>query len=254
MTDLAMGRSGNFEIGRVIERTFGVIGANFPTLGGLALALSSLPQMVMVLASPANAIGTPQYSAVMMLGSFVYVIASFVLQAAVVHASVIDLNGGKPSFGDSLRVGLANFFPVLGISIVLTIAVGFGMVLLIVPGVMMAVAWMVAVPVRVMEKKGVFASIGRSAQLTRGNRWPIFGLLFVFVLIVMLFSVFTGILTVALGGLTGGGASLILRALFGPIVNGLGSMIGASGIAAIYYELRSRKEGVAPEELAAVFD
>ena len=39
MTDLAMGRSGAFDIGKVIERTFGVIGANFPTLFGLALVL-----------------------------------------------------------------------------------------------------------------------------------------------------------------------------------------------------------------------
>ena len=183
MTDLAMGRSGAFDIGKVIERTFGVVGANFPTLFGLALVLAALPQAVAALALSPSAAGAPNLSPLWALGSLVAVVASFVLQAAVVHASVVDLNGGKASFGDSLRVGMSNFLPVLGISILMTIGIAFGMILLIVPGVMMAVAWSVAVPAQVVEKTGVFQSFSRSAELTRGSRWAIFGLFFVYLLL-----------------------------------------------------------------------
>ena len=45
---------------------------------------------------------------------------------------------------------------------------------------MMATAWIMAVPAQVVEQPGVFGAIGRSADLTRGHRWPIFGLMIIF--------------------------------------------------------------------------
>ena len=254
MTDLAMGRDGAFDIGKVIERTFGVIGANFPTLFGLALVLAALPQAVAALALSPSAAGVPNLSPLWALGSLVAVVASFVLQAAVVHASVVDLNGGKASFGDSLRVGMSNFLPVLGISILMTIGIAFGMILLIVPGVMMAVAWSVAVPAQVVEKTGVIQSFSRSAELTRGSRWAIFGLFFVYLLLAFGFMLVAGLIFAALSFMTGGPESLVMRGVITPLLQAVTSMIGASGAAAIYYELRSKKEGVGPQELAAVFD
>ena len=254
MTDLAMGRSGAFDIGKVIERTFGVVGANFPTLFGLALVLAALPQAVAALALSPSAAGVPNLSPLWALGSLVAVVASFVLQAAVVHASVVDLNGGKASFGDSLGVGMANFLPVLGISILMTIGIAFGMILLVVPGVMMAVAWSVAVPAQVVEKTGVIQSFSRSAELTRGSRWAIFGLFFVYLLLAFGFMLVAGLIFAALSFMTGGPESLVMRGVITPLLQAVTSMIGASGAAAVYYELRSKKEGVGPQELAAVFD
>lgn len=254
MTDLAMGRDGAFDIGKVIERTFGVIGANFPTLFGLALVLAALPQAVAALALSPSAAGVPNLSPLWALGSLVAVVASFVLQAAVVHASVVDLNGGKASFGDGLRVGMSNFLPVLGISILMTIGIALGMVLLIVPGVMLAIAWSVAVPAQVVEKTGVIQSFGRSAALTRGSRWAIFGLFFVYLLLAFGFMIVAGLIFAALSFVTGGPESLVMRGVITPLLQAVTSMVGASGAAAVYYELRSKKEGVGPQELAAVFD
>jgi hypothetical protein len=181
-------------------------------------------------------------------------VTSAILQAAIVYASVIDLNGGKATFADSLRVGAVNFFPILAISILISLGVMLGMILLIVPGVMMAIAWMVAVPVRVIEKKGILASIGRSAELTRGSRWHILGLFCVYLLIGIAFGIVAGIIIAIVSAITGGADSTAVRVIISPVINGLTSMVVASGIAATYQELRSRREGVGPEELAAVFD
>ena len=254
MADLAMGRGGSFDIGRVIERTFGVVGANFLTLFGLSLVLAALPQAVTALAMSPSADGMPNFSPLWGLGSLVTFVAAFLLQASIVHASIVDLNGGKASFADSLRVGLSHFLPVLGISILMSIALIFGFMLLIVPGVMMAIAWVVAVPVQVVEKTGVIQSFGRSAQLTRGSRWSIFGLFFVYLLLALAFMIVGGLIFGVLSVMTGGPEGLVTRAIFSPLLNAVASMIGASGAAAIYYELRSKKEGIGPQELAAVFD
>ena len=50
-------------------------------------------------------------------------------------------------------------------------------ILLLVPGLMVAVAWSVAAPALAVERLGPLAALSRSADLTRGNRWRIFGLM-----------------------------------------------------------------------------
>lgn len=254
MTDMAMGRGGSFDIGRVIERTFKVLGANFVTLLGLAILLAALPQALAALATPTALANPFALAPLAFVGGIAMIIGSFVLQAAVVHASVVDLNGGKASFGQSLSTGLSHFWPVVGISILVALGVGFGVILLIVPGLMMATAWVVAVPARVMEKTGVFQSISRSADLTRGYRWPVFGLLFIYFVLAMIIGGIGGLIVGGIGMASGDTDMTVFRVVFSPLINALSSMIGASGVAAIYYELRSKKEGVAPQELAAVFD
>ena len=54
-----------------------------------------------------------------------------------------------------------------------------------------------------------------------------------------------------------GGGSLtfhILNSLFTALTQAATTMISATGVAAIYYEIRQLKEGIGAENLAAVFD
>jgi hypothetical protein len=100
----------------------------------------------------------------------------------------------------------------------------------------------------------VFGAFGRSAELTKGHRWAILGLGLVFWII----SVIIGLALAPLDSmliLSGEGiSSMALVLLVNGIVNVLTTTIMAAGVAAIYYELRSIKEGIGPEQLAAVFD
>ena len=56
----------------------------------------------------------------------------------------------------------------------------------LVPGLMMAVAWIVAAPALVVERTGVFGAFSRSAQLTRGRRWVLFALGVIFFIAVFI--------------------------------------------------------------------
>jgi hypothetical protein len=113
-------------------------------------------------------------------------------------------------------------------------------------------AWSVAIPVRVIERKPIFEVFGRSWQLTSGYRWPILGL---FIIV----GIGSAVLQFALLPLQGimasstvGGSVVFLAAA--TIVGILVSMFGATMAGVMYYELRSAKEGIGPEALAAVFD
>ena len=125
----------------------------------------------------------------------------------------------------------------------------------IVPGLMLAVAWMVAVPAQVVEHTGVFGAIGRSAELTRGHRWAIFGLLVIYIIAsLVLQGSILGIVGVLAVSLSPNMSQAATQMVAQPLLNVATSLIGAAGVASIYYELRSSREGIGPEALAAVFD
>jgi len=54
---------------------------------------------------------------------------------------------------------------------VVGLGVMVGFLFLIVPGVILAICWLVSAPVLVVEKVGVFRAMERSLALTRNHRW-----------------------------------------------------------------------------------
>ena len=249
--------STRFDMGRVASRTFGVIGRNFVVFLLLAVVLAGVPQGIARYFSQSAVLGGGGVwaSLISLIAGLIGFVGVAVLQAALIHGTISDLNGKKADFGDCLSTGLKFLLPVIGISILTGLAVGFGCLLLLVPGVMLGLAWCVNVPVVVVERKEVFAAFGRSADLTRGHRWAILGLIVVWALAVWLIDV-VGIAATAGFSLEG----LARGAFNGPqwalltVLQVIQSLIAAAGVASIYYELRSTKEGVGPESLAAVFD
>jgi hypothetical protein len=109
--------------------------------------------------------------------------------------------------------------------------------------------------VLVVERTGVFAALGRSADLTRGRRWPILGLI---VLSSFAVGIVQNIITAVVSGLFSAGASpigqLTAQLPVGAMISVAASVLTSTGVAALYYELRSTREGIGPEALAAVFD
>src|SRR5262249_26037784 len=96
-------------------------------------------------------------------------------QAVVVFATFQDLRGHQIDAWESLRVGLARVIPVIIVSILMGLIVGFGIILLIVPGLIALAGFSVALPACVVERDGPIASLSRSFELTRGHWWPILG-------------------------------------------------------------------------------
>jgi hypothetical protein len=267
MTDTTTG-SRRFEIGRVISGTFGVIGRNFVPFALMALLLGGLPNLLMGLFQLRFAAGAATFKfgwvGGSILGALAMLAAAFVLQAAIVHATVADLNGRKVVLGDSLKAGLNNCLPLIGLAILTGLGVGLGMVLLIVPGLILMVMWSAAVPAKVVEKIGVFAAFTRSRDLTRGSRWPIFGL---FVLYAIATWILSAVILAAFApfALAKGlptpetmesftNSLSVVQLVADPLVATITTLVSTAGLATLYFELRASREGVGPEALASVFD
>jgi hypothetical protein len=114
----------------------------------------------------------------------------------------------------------------------------------------------VATPSAVVERLDVGSALSRSAWLTQGYRWPVFGLMVLFVVVVAIFSgVITGIQAGILSpfsfihGLRGG-AHEVTSAL----LDTAAALAGAVGVMSIYYELRMIKEDAGPEDLASLLE
>lgn len=258
-----------FEMGRVMSRTFGTIGRNAGLLLGLVVVLYMLPSLLLqlTLMAPQAAMSQaalPQARVAAMfaafasptywLGLLVSVFLYFFMQAAVTYISVVDLDGRRPQLQPALTTALSCALPLFGLGILLTLGCYLGLLLLIVPGLILFTMWSVAGVVLVAERPGVFASFGRSSMLTKGYRWPIFGLMVIVILIYLACSMLVGLISFFVMhsagtlGVPGIGA-MILGTLGGAVL----TLLFTVGFASIYAELRTVKEGASGASLANIF-
>jgi hypothetical protein len=269
---LATATSERFEIGRVFSRMFSVIGKNFFTFFVLATLLS-IPQLAITVfglfAHPAGLYlhqsfgvsgGIAAAIGGALLGLLIYFVCLNLLQAAIVRGTIVTLNDGRASIGDCLATGLSNALPLTAIAFLTGLGCALGLILFVIPGVILALAWSVVAPVRVAEGTSIFATLGRSAELTRGYRGSIF-LLFLVVgitvgVLQLIVRPIVGISLVASAGSIGaaGSAVFIPYIILTALIQIFTSLIGATNAASMYYELRMVKEGIGPERLASVFD
>jgi len=254
---VADGSGAQFDFGRVVSRTFGLIARNFVPFSILSAIFVGVPAVVASLIQPGLAGRDPgMTSLVAVLALLVSVLAGLVLQGALTRASIDDLSGKGVSVGTALSTGLGVLLPMLGLGIIVGLGIVAGSMLLLIPGIYLALRWAVAAPVLVVEKLGVFASIGRSAVLTQNHRWAILGLVVLYVILVFVLYIIVGLAlpgaTMALYGLTPETPPAFIL-IFLVVIQILTSMVATVGGAAVYFELRQIKEGVGVTELAQVF-
>jgi MFS family permease len=244
---------GSFEIANVVGSTFGVLGRNMAAFLILAVALVAVPGAMVQGASAmirANPEAAPAAGLIGLVGGLISIIFSFFFQASVVTGAISDLNGRKLDIGGMIA-GRVPLIPVLfGLAILQGLALGLGFILLIVPGLILVTIWVVTVPSAVMEKTGVFGAFTRSSDLTRGHRWSIFGLVLVLIISYAGFALFGGLAALAREARTGPNLGLVTYNL---VLSVVFNLIGATGVAVIYYELRRIKEGMAPQALIDTF-
>jgi hypothetical protein len=117
---------------------------------------------------------------------------------------------------------------------------------LVVPVLILLTMWYVAIPACVVEQTGPWMSLSRSAALTNGNRWKVFGLITLVIIISYIGAVLIGALVKAAGATGGLLAALIWNALFGAF---FAILMGVT-----YHDLRIAKEGVDTDQIGAVFE
>jgi uncharacterized membrane protein len=246
MTDTTRFAENDFRIGRVFSRTSTVLSRNL-LIFFVVTVVANLPGTLLLRnATDAAAADPGRAGGMIFLGSFLTLVLSTLSQAVVLYGAFQDMRGRQVNLGESLKVGLSRFFPIIGLAILVSLGIGFGMVLLIIPGLILLTMWFVATPACVVERLGPFRSMGRSSQLTKGHRWKIFGL---FIVLALGGAIVSGVLEAVLG-MFGGALTLIGGLLW----NGIWGAFYAIAAVVTYHDLRVAKEGTDTEQIAAVFD
>jgi uncharacterized membrane protein len=132
--------------------------------------------------------------AISVLGSIATSILSLWLTVGLIRALLKLVDGRRPEFADLFRATPMQVLVYLGASIVVGIAVFIGLLLLIVPGVILALMWCMFPFLIVDRDAGPIDALSRSARLTKGARWDLF-LLYLASIVV----VFIGFLALIVG-------------------------------------------------------
>jgi len=75
------------------------------------------------------------------------------------------------------------FWKYLGMSILVALVIGVGLILLIVPGIIFALMFMFSPFIVIERELGPIDAMSESSRITRGHKWPLLGLLVLLILI-----------------------------------------------------------------------
>lgn len=253
------------KVDRVIGRAVATMRGNPLVVFGLALVFAGIPAAIVNAASRAMR-GPALPDRTHMLGYGVFTLLTGVVgllfyvlaQAAIVRATTAQAEGRRAGFGECAGAGLRAMVPLIGLDLLLGLAVGAALVFLIVPGVLLFTMWTVANPALVAERIGVFTAFSRSAYLTRGARWKVFGVNLIALVFTWLISSVLGLVTLAGSGLAGFAAMArsgppLWYLLSSTIIQTLVIAIWATIQTSLYVELRDWKDGPEGAALADVF-
>ena len=248
------------EVGHVLSKTFSAVRTDFVTYLGLATLLSCPMPLILYWVADAQrelqrqleqgrfdeTIDPFKNFGLWILTSVAVLFFQGMVTSAIVHGVVGRLRGRPANLSECLITGLRRMIPVLVVSAMIGVVAGFAMACCCL-GLVLMTMWYVALPAVVHEKTGVFEALPRSAALTQGFRGPVFG---VIVVIYLLGNMPLG--TVALMVEVAGFSLVAVVVQWAAFL--VYSVLNAVGSAVTYHELRSIKEGVDVDDVAAVFD
>jgi hypothetical protein len=114
------------------------------------------------------------------LGGALFVVVMgllWMLSSAVVVVMGRDALGGRePALGDALGAVIGRLGAIAGATILVTAIVGFGLIFLVLPGLLAAVLLAFTLPAILLDGRGVLDGMGRSVAIVRANPGPILGL------------------------------------------------------------------------------
>ena len=264
MSVMEVGTRNRFRMSNAVTRAWEIMSANFVLFFGIAL-LIALPMAIWQLSygdeymlkmqaiqagvikgKDAQEIIFGYFRSFGLLGLLMMVLA-LVGYGVCCLAAFQHLCGERRPLSDNLGQALKRFFPLVGVGVLGYLGFIAGWILLIVPGIMLAVRWGLCGQVCVIEKTGPIASLKRSAQLTDGSRWPLFG----FGILVVLASSFVSmLLSFPITWIAGRTVGLVASVLMQGAIAGYVYCLSVT----VYQELRNAKEGTATPAVVAVFE
>jgi hypothetical protein len=220
------------DVGGVIRRVFDIYVEQASVLmpaSAVVFVISGIVSALLVAAAPGLAV----------IALLLSLIAGTLFTGMVVEL-VADIQDGRRdhSPGELLRSATPVIGQLILVGLVAAIGIVIGFILIIVPGLILLTIWSVAAPVVVLERPGVFAALGRSRELVRGNGWQVFGVIFVLFFLVLFVSSGIEIAADAAGTATGLVARVVVGVLTGPV--------SALAAAVLYFDLRAASGAAGP--------
>ena len=253
-------------VGELLDRSFFLYRKHFLLFVGIA----ALPHAVTLAFQLAGAVLRSKTPAVFAAWTLVWSLAILVVYLAVVAASqgatvmaVSKVHLDHPtSVSESFASIKGRIVYLSLIMIGVGVGIGVGFVLLIVPGIILALMWALAIPVAVLEDKGLRDSVSRSAELTKGSRGRILviGVLFM-ILTYTVFALWEIPIFILIGTFTRGHnpaefpvwsqiafpvGSFLTQCLVSPLLT--------IALSLVYYDQRVRKEGFDLELMMSALD
>ncbi len=250
MSDVS-GAGAKISVGNVISRCFAVIRKNLKPFAVIAAVFGAIPQIAIGLLQARVASGQAQDPVSVgivagLLGLVAGILAIFA-QGALIHGGLEGERGRIASTAELLAAGRRSFFPLIGVSILVSIGVALGFILFLVPGFIAATMWAVATVVVVARpNSGLFFAMEHSAKLTKGNRWRVVGLFLIFIAVVILLYAVAGVVAAA--------GQFVVSGILQGIVAPVQMVVGIAGLTALYVELDRIKGGLAGANIADTFD
>lgn len=212
---------GRVDVGRVLGQTLETYRENFgPLVGGAAIIVGLAAILVGILAATGSLI-------LVLIGVVISVIARFLYVGYVVKL-VQDVRDGRrdSSMSELFSAAMPYIGTLFLFSILAGLAIGLGLLLLIVPGLILITIWSVAAPSIVVENRGVIEAFGRSRELVRGEGWSVFAVILLTLIGVWIISAVLG----AIGNSIGDDAgrvifSTIAEVLLAPIFGLVSSIL-----------------------------
>jgi hypothetical protein len=154
--------------------------------------------------------------------------------------------GDDTTVGESLRFGAGRIAALVVAYIVLVILLAISAFLLLIPAIFLGVKFVMTFPAIVFERKGPFAGMGRSWELTSSAWWRTFGTLIVIFLltVVLYFALFFALgAIVGLADVDSEVVFAVLTTIVTILVTAVSYPLIASFLTVMYYDMRVRREG-----------
>jgi hypothetical protein len=174
------------------------------------------------------------------IAATVGVVGFFLVQAGLLEL-VRDVRDGRADRGvaETYRAVWPRLPALIAAGVIAAVAIGIGLLLLIVPGLYLLTIWSMIAPVIVLEGRSAGESFSRSHDIVRGNGWNMLGLIIVVFILVAV-------------------ASGLIRLIFAPLPDFLDAWLGglvahsltipfaAAALATAYFQLTSAEPAEAP--------
>ena len=190
--------------------------------------------------------GTGTEIAAIIVVNVLSLIASLLAWAACFKAVADGYLGTEPSLGGSLRFGLPRIPRLFGLSIVTGVMIVVGLFGCLIGALFVAALVILSVPALLLERIGVFASIGRSFELVKGRYWQVVLMLLVIFIALIVISFVLGAILGIVAGAGGDGsetANAIVSFAASVVASAITTPIFASVLTVLYFDQRVRKEG-----------